>query len=242
MAVHRGPAAGAGESLSGALALWAQFPVDADQRPLVLIGPRLIEAGYTTRQAQQAFRERNLTVGPGVPVRAVASLLAAAGPLSEGGCYGLVVRAGQPTRRGFATDRGEQTLKAWSLTVTGSLAPLVVLDADEQQRIWSPAEGHLSGAGEVAGVRADLDVAGTRLRYQFYGSPRRCTDYDGAELATSRTAVAIKPHAGNKTGGTGNQLLYAERREVWVDLPTPLGARVLIDAGGRPIQAQTRSH
>ena len=191
MAVHRGPAAGAGESLSGALALWAQFPVDADQRPLVLTGPRLIEAGYTTRQAQQAFRERNLTVGPGVPAQAVASQLAAAGPLSEGGCYGLVVRAGQPTRRGFATDRGEQTLKAWSLTMTGSLAPLVVLDADEQGRIWSPAEGHLRG-GEVAGVRADLDVAGTRLRYQFYGSPRRYTDYNGAELATSKTAVATR--------------------------------------------------
>ncbi len=82
-------------------------------------------------------------------------------------------------------------MKAWSLTVTGSLAPLVVLDADEQERIWSPAGGHLGGVGEVAGARADLDVAGTRLRYQFYGSPRLCTDYDGAELATSRTAIAI---------------------------------------------------
>jgi len=85
-------------------------------------------------------------------------------------------------------------------------------------------------------------VAGTRLRYQFYGSPRRCTDYDGAELATSRTAVVIKPHARNKTGGTGNQLLYAERREVWVNLLAPLGSRVLIDTGGQPIQARTRSH
>jgi len=228
--------------LSGALALWAQFPVDADQRPLVLTGPRLIEAGYSTPQAQQAFRERNLTVGPGLPAQAVASLLGAGGPLSEGGRCGLVVCSAEPTRRGFATDRGEQTLKAWSLTVTGSLTPLVVLDADEQERIWSPVEGHSCGGGEVAGVRADLDAAGTRLRYQFYGSPRRYTDYNGAELATSKTAVAIAPRAGNKTGATGNQLLYAERREVWVDLPTPLGARVLIDAGARPIQAQTRSH
>ncbi len=97
MAVRRGPAAGAGESLVGALALWAQFPVDADQRPLVLTGPRLIEAGYTTRQDKQAFRERNLTVGPGVPAQAVAFLLAAAGPCPKAAATALsCVRGNRP--------------------------------------------------------------------------------------------------------------------------------------------------
>ena len=175
-------------SLSEALALWAQFPVDADERPLMLTGPRLIKVGYGTGPAKQALDERNLSVGPGVPAQAVASLVAASGPLSEGGRYGLVLRAAESARRDFATDRGERTLKAWSLTVTGSLAPIVVLDAEEQERIWSSAEGHLGVGGEVAGARADLDAAGTRLRYQFYGLPRRHTDYVGGELAASETA------------------------------------------------------
>lgn len=161
----------------------------------MLTGPRLIKVGYGTGPAKQALDERNLSVGPGVPAQAVASLVAASGPLSEGGRYGLVLRAAESARRDFATDRGERTLKAWSLTVTGSLAPIVVLDAEEQERIWSSAEGHLGVGGEVAGARADLDAAGTRLRYQFYGLPRRHTDYVGGELAASETAVAIAPRS-----------------------------------------------
>jgi hypothetical protein len=237
------PGGGTGTPLAAALALWEQFPAGGD-RPLVLTGPRLLEPGYTNGCARQAFADRDVLVAPGVPAQAVACLVGVLGPLSPSGRDTRTLLGAELIRHGFRTDRGEQQLSAWSLSVSGSLGPIVVLDADEQARLWSPSPAW--PAAGVAGERAELDGSGTRVRYEFYASPLTCADYAGVEggvergfgveVATSSSAVAIALQPQQPPRATRRPLAYAQRHQLVFDLPTPLGPRVLLNAVGRPIE------
>ncbi len=112
--------------------------------------------------------------------------------------------------------------------MAGSLGPIVVLDADEQARLWSPSQTW--PAAGMAGERAELHGSGTRVRYEFYASPLTCADYDGGgvevkvgvEVAASSSAVAIALHAEQPTRAGRRQLAYAQRHQLVFDLPTPL--------------------
>ena len=237
------PGGGTGTPLAAALALWEQFPAGGD-RPLVLTGPRLLEPGYTDGCARQAFADGDVLVAPGVPAQAVACLVGVLGPLSPSGRDTRTLLGAELIRHGFRTDRGEQQLSAWSYSVSGSLGPIVVLDVDEQARLWSPSQTW--PAAGVAGERAELDGSGTRVRYEFYASPLTCADYAGVEggvkggfgveVATSSSAVAIALHAQQPPRATRRPLAYARRHQLVFDLPTPLGRRVLLNAAGRPIE------
>jgi hypothetical protein len=118
------------ESLAAALASWAQFPVHAAERPIVPIGSWLREAGYISSEAKMAFSESRLRVGDGVASTAVASLVAEMGPLISEPGQSLTVQDAVPVRYSFATDRGPRELRAWSLEVTDSIGPVVVVDVD----------------------------------------------------------------------------------------------------------------
>jgi hypothetical protein len=218
------------DSLAAALASWAQFPVDAAERPIVPIGTWLREAGYTSSEAKIAFAENRLRVGDGVASAAVASLVAEMGPLvAEPGL--LTVHDAVPVHYPFPTDRGPRELPAWSLQVTDSIGPVVVVDVDERERLWFPPE-HARGGGTAYCLDADC----TRLRLRFMGTPTAYADYDGVELAASETAVAVRPREHSTVPEGQAILLYGQEREVEILLAEPLGARVLVSATGYPIE------
>jgi hypothetical protein len=218
------------EELAAALAQWSDFPVAAARRPVILTGPTLREAGYVTSDAKIAFGARRLRVADGVPDRAVASLVASIGALEPGTGPSVTVTAAAPVDHEFDTDRGPQPMSAWSLDVTDSIGPIVVLDVDERAQLWNSS---LPAGG--AGTARKLGSDGTRLRYEFFGSPREYMNYDGAAVAASATAVAICPRAQDLTTEGQAILLYAQQREVDVELTEPLGARVLVNAAGYPV-------
>jgi hypothetical protein len=213
------------------LASWAEFPVHATERPIVPIGSWLREAGYVSSEAKIAFAENRLRVGPDVASAAVASLVAETGPLASGADQPLVVRSAVQIRHPFATDRGPRELPAWSLEVTDSIGPVVVVDIDERGRLWFPPQQARGG-----GTAYCLDAPCTRLRYRFSGTPTAYADYDGVDLAQSKTAVAVLPRVRHTVAPGQPMLLYAEEREVEIDLTEPLGARVLVSATGYPIE------
>ncbi len=192
----------------------------------MLTGPRLLETGYTDGCARQAFADRDVLVAPGVPAHAAACLVGVLDPLSPSGRDTRTPLGAKLIRHGLRTDRGEQQLFAWSVSVSGSLGPIVVLDAGEQARLWSPSPAW--PAAGVAAERAELHGSGTRVRYEFYASPLTCADcavVEGGvegEVATSSSAVAIALHAQQPTRATRRPLAYAQRHQLVFDLPTPL--------------------
>jgi hypothetical protein len=219
------------ESLAAALASWAEFPVHAAERPIVPIGSWLREAGYISSEAKIAFAENRLRVGDGVASTAVASLVAETGPLSAEPSQSLTVQNAVPVRYPFATDRGPRELRAWSLQVTDSIGPVVVVHVDERERLWFPPE-----LGREGGTAYCLDAHCTRLRYRFSGTPTAYADYDGVDLAASETAVAVRPREHRTVAQGQVMLLYAEERDVEIRLAEPLGARVLVNETGYPIE------
>ena len=219
------------ESLAAALASWAQFPVHAAERPIVPIGSWLLEAGYISSEAKMTFSENRLRVGDGVASTAVASLVAEMGPLLSEPGQSLTVQGAVPVRYSFATDRGPRELRGWSLEVTDSIGPVVVVDVDERERLWFPPE-----LGREGGTAYCLDTDCTRLRYRFSGTPTAYADYDGVDLAASETAVAVQPREHSTVAEGQAILLYAEERAVEIDLGEPLGERVLVSATGYPIE------
>jgi hypothetical protein len=221
------------ESLAAALASWAQFPVHATERPIVPIGTWLREAGYISSEAKMAFSENRLRVGDGVASTAVASLVAEMGPLLSEPGQSLTVQDAVPVRHSFATDRGPMELRAWSLEVTDSIGPVVVVDVDERERLWFPPE-----LGAEGGTAYCLDTDCTRLRYRFSGTPTAYADYDGVDLAASETAVAVRPREHRTVAQGQVMLLYAEERDVEIRLAEPLGARVLVNETGYPIEVR----
>jgi hypothetical protein len=218
------------DKLAEALAMWSQFPVHAAERPVVPIGELLREAGYVSSEAKMAFAEKRLRVDAGVAADAVAALVAELGPLAPETDQSLAVRSAVPVRHAFSTDRGPQELRAWSLEVTDSLGPVVVLDVVERRRLWWPPERR-GGAGTAHCLDADC----TRLHYRFFGTPAAYADYDGVDLAASETAVAVLPREHYTVAEGAVMLAYAQEREVDVRLAEPLGARVLISGTGYAI-------
>jgi hypothetical protein len=219
------------EDLATALASWAEFPVHAAERPIVPIGTWLREAGYVSSEAKIAFAENRLRVGTDVVTAAVASLVAEIGPLGSEADQPLMVQNAVQIRHAFATDRGPRELPAWSLEVTDSIGPVVIVDIDERGRLWFPPE-HARGGGTAH----CLDVQCTRLRYRFLGTPTAYADYDGVDLDEGETAVAVLPRVRHTVAPGQPMLLYAEEREVEIQLAEPLGARVLVSATGYPIE------
>lgn len=216
------------EKLAAAVAPWAAFPVDAADRPVILVGQPLREAGYLTDEAKRAFAARQLRVANGVPEDAVASMVAVIGVLDVDPEPTVTVISALRVEHEFDTDRGPLLMPAWSLDVTDSVGPIVVLDIAERARLWSASRPE-GGSGSAQPLGSD----GTRWRYRFFGSPREYTNYVGVDVAASRTAVAIAPRAHELTNGP--RATYLQEREVDVALTEPLGARVLVGASGCPI-------
>jgi hypothetical protein len=79
-------------------------------------------------------------------------------------------------------------------------------------------------------------LAGAFVVLSFIGGPRVYTDYGPPlRVHSSGGAVVVSDPTATDLAGPGAPLRYAEVREVTVELPAPLGNRVLVDPSGAPI-------
>ncbi|MFJ5665782.1 hypothetical protein ACIQAR_08820 [Micromonospora chalcea] len=211
-----------------ALALWDDFPVHREPRPIVLT-----EMGVAALDRLKADTEwRALFDGPGV---SEADLPPEIAPDAIDYCRDVQSGAQRPLARiirahgPFATDRGVRELPAWMMYPDDRRWPFIAMDPDVKRRMtWRP-----SGLAAVHHEEAVLADDGRTLTYRFTGTPRQYADYPHAEVFETDTAVLVTPVEVD-LDGDGIRLDYAEEREVVVRLAAPLGNRVLIHTGHGP--------
>jgi hypothetical protein len=227
-----------------ALAPWADFPITAATRPLVVFEPVQYLPAMNAATRDSAFY-RGLWELPevlpsapdredGYPIRsardAIAALRHDVRQESAGGlppdATPVEITDVRLTRRTFQTDRGRVTLPAWTIMFGRTLiAPAVVLAADGPG-IFVPTV-----PAEARG-NATVSPDGKRLTYSFLGlAPGKgnChADYTPV-FQESRHAVAIG--AMEHPGGRSNPAvctLGSYERSVTVMLAEPLGNRVVV--------------
>jgi len=239
-------------ALRAALGLWADFPVSASPRPLVLTsgtvsGPA---SGFATGEAKEAFASGAFTeptpfpVGPdraaGYPVvtartafeamRADGSpILGAPSPPTP-----LVVTAIQLGSASFDTDRGVRDLPAWLFSFRDVHDPAAVLAVAPSEQYPVPP-----GAEHVGNLGAQVSPDGRTVTVRFTGAPAGngpCTEDYTIDHLSSDTAVAVIVRTTRAKAPGALCLLVGHPREVSLTLPLPLGDRVLVQApSGAPV-------
>ncbi|MFL6161098.1 MAG: hypothetical protein ACJ74U_02600 [Jatrophihabitantaceae bacterium] len=245
---HRPGSAGPGRH---ALRLWADFPVDAAPRPLVLTGPDIINpmSGFPNGEDKMAYilgsfeLKTALPVGPATTngqqlisaAQAVADLRAQ-GDTKQVASTPLRITSVKLGTGKFSTDRGSRSLPAWIFRFAGVPDPALVLAVPPADR-W-PRPGMPTNDGGPGGVSISSD--GSRVTLTFYGAAPGtgpCEAEYTADVAQSATTVSISPRELPNPGNDGQAScdLAAHRRTLTVALQPPLGNRVIIDSHGVPL-------
>jgi hypothetical protein len=232
-----------------AMAPWRDFPVGAKVRPMLVFDATDLPVGLRSRPATVQKLVRGRWILPaalpqsiprmdGYPVLSAAEAVEALhrAVLAEYGQGARTKAGGEPvrvtdvrlSRRTFDTDRGRQSLPAWTIVFDRDIGvPATVLAIrDGDDRLY-PSPVPTDAEGDVT-----LSPDGRRLTYNFLGAAPgagNCrADYTPVFQETA-TAVAIgaveHPHGHNRNG---NCRLAAYRRSVSVLLTAPLGNRVAV--------------
>jgi len=236
-----------------ALQLWADFPVTASPRPIVLTGPKVVAParGFATSEDKFAFMSGQFDVTVTLPTATTSrdggTVISAADAIT------LLRRSGAsnrpaPTRLSitevrlgsatFWTDRGQRSLPAWEVAFKGVSDPAAVLALPDSE-IWPPVM-LLSDDGPVGAVTVSPD--GREITLSFAGSRPGCGFDYSVEVATSNTAVmlalrSVPVPAPEPSTQPSCGLDIGYRRTVQVHLDEPLGNRVIIDENGAPLSA-----
>jgi hypothetical protein len=240
-----------GTGFGGSLGLWADFPVNASPRPLVLTGPDILDPrdGFPTGDAKLAYTDgefdlkTTLPTGPstvdGQPVVTAAQALAELRSLGGGKhpernpLQITEVTFGNGT---FSTDRGTRSLPAWIFHFTNVVNPALVLAIPPTDR-W-PLADMPKNNGSYDSVSISRD--GSQITLTFIGAEAGtgpCQAEYTADFAESATAVSISPprelpHPGQDPGHCD---LAGYTREVTLALRSPLGNRVVVNSQGVPL-------
>ena len=235
-----------------AVARWADFPLETDPRPIVLIGSgvRLGDrfAGdsfkFVESDFKKAFAFGMIEGAPGVPDEPVQLLRRRRRPDLEvpGGPSLLLTRA-ERSETDFWTDRGRRVLSAWRIESSGARGAIWAVDEAARAECWSPPPSPDPGEPRRP-ERLDLECAtlfedGVTLRVRFRGELESMVAYDGSVLETS-TAVCVVPverRLQEEARATASWPLVdtSHSRELTVRLDRPLGARALVGLGGHPV-------
>lgn len=227
-----------------ALAPWANFPIGAAPRPVLVFEPVEYLPAMNTATRDNAFYRGQWELPAalpaaaarldGFPIRSARAAIAAlrlavradalggAGP--EAGPVEITeVRL---TQRTFQTDRGRVTLPAWTIRFGSYLAaPAVVLAADGPGVIAPSVPADAKGS-------ATISPDGRRLTYSFLGSAPgkgNCRAEYTPVFQESATAIALG--AMEHPGGRGDAsvcTLGSYERSVTVHLAKPLANRVVV--------------
>jgi hypothetical protein len=246
--------AGNGSSLMSAQAQalrdWADFPVHASPRPIVLTGPDLLgPMAFATNNDKLAFLSGKFTLDTRLPTapatvsgRAIITaaealdVLRAAsnGPATAN--HSLQIVEVHLTSTRFATDRGPTSLPAWSFGFAGVATPAYVLAMPAHDR-WPHGTVPVNRSDSTARLAPD----DRHVTLTFFGGPAGtgpCAVSYTVDVAATSSAVLLTL-TGVNSGATSSRnvgcTLEARERTLTFDIGGPLGNRVLIDANGAPI-------
>ncbi|HEV2886896.1 MAG TPA: hypothetical protein VGX49_08300 [Jatrophihabitans sp.] len=239
---------------SAILAHWRSFPVDADPRPPVLIGPTVIDpqSGFPSDEDREAYQEGRFDLATTLP----------AAPSTAGGYPVIAAKAALDQLRQahpidtfkgarttprlrivavtlgqayFVTDRAPRRLPAWRFDLGRVTAPAWVLAVDPEA-LWAKPT-----PGADLGFRATLLPDGRSLSLDFIGGPDEATPCGIAYTAVaveSATAAVIRlwERQQRQPKGEGGCIALGYPRTVTLRLAAPLGARVLLSPYGVPMQ------
>ena len=219
------------ELIREALAMWDDFPVDRDPRPVVLTMP----SAQWEDAAAALLRRFRIFDAPAVPERELPP-----GQLAAARRYCRDVQTGVPGRLGrivraavpFATDRGDRRLPALVMLPDNRRWPFLVLDRDfERNRTWCPPG--LPGPTEAPVSRLAGDDR--TLTFRFFGQPEQVADFPNAVVTETATAVHVEPVRRYLRPDGYDAPMSVEEREVVVRLAAPMGGRALINEYGSPL-------
>lgn len=244
-----------------ALALWRRFPVNANPRPIVPLGERIVldpASGFPTGAAKLAYVEGQFVLHTALPPGPASSgrfhlvsATAAYRRLRVGGVNQhqavspLVVRAVKPGSATFLTDRGPMRLPAWQFWFGGVADPASVLAlaagdvfiAAPAMRTGQPGLGstHVTATRSPSGKVIALSFAGGAAGSGACGASYRVSALgDRQAVAFTITRIAVPAPAGQACPA------LAVMRTAVLHLGRPLGSRVLVsasDGGAVPVTA-----
>lgn len=222
-----------------ALAWWSDFPVEADPRPIVMVGPvAWPEDGFVDGAAKLAFLRGAIHGLPGVPDEPIRLLRTRPGRSHQAVVSWLLVVHAERSEAEFWTDRGRRLLSAWRIESPGARGTIWAMDEAALARCWFPPPSDPTRpTGPHTHMRATLAKDEVTLCLQFIGGAESTTAYDGSVLETS-AAVCVIPikrrleSLSPASAGRG----VGHRRKLTVRLSGPLGARVLVGLDGSPLE------
>lgn len=253
------------DDLAAAAAVWADFPIAVQPRPLVLTGPVLSVTGFRVGHAKLNFIEGQVAVEPDVAEDAVKSFWAAfTRPPRLRRATGTHIRlyAADRAEHTFPTDRGPRLLPAWHLHFADSLGPIYVLDKNELDAAWAPPGTRKHS--QLSGGSVTISADGLRGTCRFGTDPVRHHATQPARILERPAAVVIGPETvkverppsrdrgwlvdeGPRSRRAINPESYRSRVHYAVAYPEafhlerPLGNRVLVNDRAMPISVTTAS-
>ena len=214
-----------------ALALWSEFPVNADPRPLVLLSPRSLSPRFRTGEAKLAYLKGALVSQVDLPPGVLAALRPH--PRARHQTSPITVLAVERVTHAFWTDRGLRPLPAYRVEIEDALDPAYVLDPEVGATAWWPAGLDLD-LRWVGGSPAVLESNGRTLVVPVIGALPEYSEVQVSAVLETRTAVLILTEETMHDGLQAVPLVAAER-PLRVTLTEPLGARVLVQPYGQPL-------
>lgn len=241
-----GPAAESDPVLTSMLAEWADFPVDADPRPILVLRQVAGSSGFRSGDAKVAFMTGNwdgpadLPKSPaeadGYPVISAAEALTR---LKEADGAARAKPEGKRLRVSdmrlgavdVLTDRGMRPLPAWRVTFNGSIGPNWVPAIAPPARYVHPLldrdsywDMRVSADGRTVTMPLLVDT----------GFPGPCDSVSELRIVESQQAVAVRIVSVPRVPVSGEKPGDCEQHGVAGQLAKPLGNRVLLaDNGGR---------
>lgn len=234
---------------SRALHEWSHFPAVSSPRPLILLDGYVLnpEDGFPDDNSKIAFGNGDITApaswpatpksSGGFPIigasTAFKTLTASHGvlgsppPLST---TGVTLGSGL-----FLTDRGWRVLPAWLFSLSGVENPAKVLAVGPSDIYSAP----VTRDGEsLAQLSVTIEPGGRHIVANIVGSAAGtgpCTASYTLSIreSTQAVAIAVVPHPHGRAHGEGLVAcsLVGYPRHVSAELTTPLGTRVVVDAG-----------
>lgn len=208
------------------LAKWASFPVNANPRPLVLIGEKVgIKDGFAEGDGKAAFLDGRIDANGKVPPEAAEAFAQLVKP--GAGEPKLKVLSATQGKAMFGTDRGPAELPAWIFVLTETLGPVSVLTVKPDYEA-----GYAMSTAKISADGMSLTVPMGHAPEPCPGEPRITYEPEWLESPTA-VAVGLKQPTG-KLGDCARDLVY-RTQDYTIKLAKPLGNRVLVDSSGNPI-------
>lgn len=234
-----------------ALAVWDDFPIDRQPRPIVLMSFTHGPGGAPMLEDKaQVLRYAAVVSDVDIPPWLLEALQPDPGRRRQ--VDPVRVRSVRRVCPEYRTDRGYRTLPAYRIEFEGTMyrpghapnpkaegigyPPMLALDPDVERGLWWPAGFDSSYRGGLSGLPpAVLTGGGRTVRLTVYGSPPEYTDIWVGSMHESRTAAVIVIGGRRRPGVTAIPLVGVGRVVV-ARLAAPLADRVLLQADGIPIE------